>query len=112
VGLRIPDHALILEITRRLGKPIATTSVPPVPQLGSDELAPPSFGWQVHEHFGHALDITLDLGDELPHGESTIIDMTSEVPHLIRLGLGDPSIFADLVDARAESALTNDSEEN
>jgi tRNA threonylcarbamoyl adenosine modification protein (Sua5/YciO/YrdC/YwlC family) len=91
VGLRIPDSPLILELVKKYGKPLATTSVPPVRGIEGEEA--PKFGYQVFEVFGHGIDLVLDLGDEVPGGESTIVDMTAGEPVLVRLGLGDPKIF-------------------
>jgi tRNA A37 threonylcarbamoyladenosine synthetase subunit TsaC/SUA5/YrdC len=34
-----------------------------------------------------------DLGEESPRQETTIIDLTSGQPQLIRLGSGDPELF-------------------
>jgi len=93
VGIRIPEAPLIRALIARYGHPIATTSVPsvPVPQPVGEEA--PKFGYQVAEHFGHGLDLILDLGDEMPGTESTIIDMSEGEPQIIRVGAGDPAIF-------------------
>jgi len=88
VGIRIPASALLQALVGRLGRPLATTSVP----LLDDK--PAAFGYQVFEAFGHGLDLLLDLGSELPGLESTIIDLTEEgVAKLIRQGAGDAKIF-------------------
>ena len=91
VGIRIPDCRLTLAIVEKLGRPLATTSVPPLPGSEFGEL--PHFGYQVHEAFGHALDLVLDLGDERPGQESTIVDLTSGAPEIMRRGIGDPALF-------------------
>lgn len=111
VGLRVPDHELLLEIVRRFGKPLATTSVPAVPRLGEDGVESPAFGWQVMEHFGHGLDIVVDLGDEVPHGESTIVDMTQPVPLLVRRGMGDPDVFVGIEEMPPSVDTDEDSDE-
>ncbi len=88
VGLRVPDSPMILRLVEKLGRPMATTSLP-LPESGEAL----KMGYQIQEVFGHALDLVLDLGDELPGLESTVIDFTEGHPELIRLGSGDPSIF-------------------
>lgn len=96
VGIRIPSSPLLLAVVERLGRPLATTSVPFLPggAKGDDgEPRPPRFGYEVMEGFGHGLDLVLDLGQELPGLESTIIDLTSGAPELIRRGAGDPAVF-------------------
>lgn len=88
VGIRIPDSPLILRLVEKLGRPLATASIP---ALESGDVL--RMGYQIQEVFGHALDILLDLGDELPCLETTVIDLTDGAPELIREGVGDPSIF-------------------
>ena len=88
VGLRVPDSPMILRLIEKLGRPLATTSVP-----ANDAGEPLKMGYQIQEIYGHALDLLLDLGDELPCLESTVIDFTEGYPELVRLGSGDPSIF-------------------
>ncbi len=82
-GIRIPDSNLLRAVVDRLGRPLATTSIPEHPR----------FGYEVEEQYGHALDIVLDLGQELEGRDSTIIDFTGGSPELIRLGAGDPQVF-------------------
>ncbi len=88
VGIKIPESPLIRELVIRLGKPLATTSVP---LLGNGEAA--KMGYEVFEEFGHGFDLLLDLGDELPALESTIVDFTESEAEIVRLGVGDPKIF-------------------
>lgn len=90
VGIRIPQSPLILAVVERLGRPLATTSVPP---LGPQAEAPPRFGYEVMESLGHGIDLVLDLGHELPGLESTIVDLTSGTPEVVRRGAGDPALF-------------------
>ena len=89
VGVRIPNCPLALAIVEHFGRPLATTSVPPCaddPRDGSK--IPPQFGWQVFEAFGQRLDLVLDLGEELPGGESTIISLVDGQVELVRQGIG------------------------
>ncbi|MFW7380299.1 MAG: L-threonylcarbamoyladenylate synthase [Oligoflexus sp.] len=88
VGIRIPENPMILRLVEKLGKPLATTSIPPMP---NDE--PLRMGYQIQEVYGHAIDLLLDLGEELPCLESTVIDFSEGYPEVVRLGVGDPSIF-------------------
>lgn len=88
VGIKVPESPLIRELVTRLGKPLATTSVP-----HADNGDPMKMGYQVMEEFGHAIDLILDLGEELLGLDSTVIDFTDAEPALIRLGVGDPKIF-------------------
>ncbi len=90
VGVRIPESTLLRDLVTMWGKPIATTSVP---LLNDGTVA--RLGYQVFEDFGHGIDLLLDLGDELPGLDSTIIDFSEDVPVIMRVGVGDPEIFGD-----------------
>jgi tRNA threonylcarbamoyl adenosine modification protein (Sua5/YciO/YrdC/YwlC family) len=81
VGLRIPDHPFCLGLTRLLGEPIITTSanLSGQPTLNT--------AWELEEELGHALDLVVDCGQPLGVG-STIVDLTSEEPVLVREGAG------------------------
>lgn len=94
VGIRIPDCSMLCAIIDTLGRPLASTSVPPVRPTEDDEIPIfPRFGYEVEETYGHALDLILDLGNEHPGIESTVVDMTSGYPEILRVGAGDPSLF-------------------
>jgi tRNA threonylcarbamoyl adenosine modification protein (Sua5/YciO/YrdC/YwlC family) len=95
VGIRIPKSPLLLALLKQYGKPLATTSVPLVTVFtrveGEAEL--PRFGYQVMENFGHGIDMVVDLGEESPALETTVVDFSSGIPQIIRVGAGDPSLF-------------------
>ncbi len=88
VGVRIPESPLLRDLVARLGKPLATTSVP----MLADGTAP-KMGYQIIEEFGHGIDLLMDLGDELPGLESTVIDFSEDEPIVVRVGVGDPEQF-------------------
>lgn len=88
VGIRIPNSPLILALVKKFGSPLATTSIPNMP----NEI-PISMGYQVEQYFGHGINLILDLGEQSIGRESTIIDFTEGYPTLVRPGVGDPSIF-------------------
>ncbi len=83
VGIRIPDHAVPLQIVERLGNPIMTTSI-----HDEDEIIEYSTDPElIHEKFQHLVDIVIDSG----HGgnlASTVIDCTSDEPVVTREGKG------------------------
>ena len=86
VGIRIPQCALLEAITTRLDKPLATTSML---AAGEQELR---FGYEIQEKYGHALDMVIDLGNEINPTETTIIDFTSDEPLVVRKGAGDTDV--------------------
>ncbi len=80
VGIRIPDHAVPLFLTRELGNPIITTSVP----LTSDD------GFHNPEDIAREfpfIDGIIDCGLISPQ-PSTVLDFSDPVARLIRLGKG------------------------
>ena len=93
VGIRIPECELIRAVVDGLGKPVATASVPGCVEdlvtRGGKLL--PQFGYQVSESFGHGIELILDLGEESPAAESTILSLLDGRIELVRQGLGDAS---------------------
>ncbi len=80
VAIRIPDHPIPIALARGLGTPIVGTSANlsgrPSP-LTADE---------VYSQFGDRIDFIID-GGQCPGGkESTIVDVTGEMPVVLREG--------------------------
>ena len=81
IAVRVPDHPICLALIRCLGNPIIGTSAnisgKPV-TLTADE---------VKQQLRDKVDLIID-GGECPGGsESTIVDVTSEVPVILRQGI-------------------------
>lgn len=84
VGIRVPANNMLIQLVEMFGMPLATTSVPDLPNG-----AAPRFGYEVDEVFGHSIDMILDLGTELSGEESTILDMSEGGVVLVREGAGN-----------------------
>jgi tRNA threonylcarbamoyl adenosine modification protein (Sua5/YciO/YrdC/YwlC family) len=82
VGIRVPDSIVCLELVRMLGVPLANTSIKlPGQHRGDPESVKPAVLSEV--------DVMLDIGPlDNPTG-STIIDLTRDVPVVIREGKGE-----------------------
>jgi tRNA threonylcarbamoyl adenosine modification protein (Sua5/YciO/YrdC/YwlC family) len=82
VGIRLPDHPVIREITRWLDAPIMTTSLPR--DADDQYLADPEL---IDEQYGAEVDLVIDggMGDTLP---STIVSCTGDEPEIVRQGKG------------------------
>ena len=83
VGIRVPDNNIILEIVRKLGHPILTTSL-----KEEDEILEYSTDPEViHDEYKDLVDLVIDggYGGVIP---STILDCTGDEPVLVREGLG------------------------
>lgn len=84
IGIRVPDHPIPQLIVQKLGHPIASTSI-----RDEDEIIEYSTDPElIAEKFDHFVDIVIDSG----YGgnlASTIVDLTSGEPEILRQGKGD-----------------------
>jgi tRNA threonylcarbamoyl adenosine modification protein (Sua5/YciO/YrdC/YwlC family) len=84
VGIRIPDSPVALELVRRLGHPIISTSAAtPDGEVLIDAR-------DIKEKLGHGLDLILDGGYQANH-PSSVIDLSGPEPVVLRVGKGDVS---------------------
>ena len=83
VGIRVPDHPIPQLIVEKLGHPIASTSI-----KDDDEVIEYSTDPElIVEKYDHLVDIVIDSG----YGDtvaSTIVDLTSGEPEILREGKG------------------------
>ena len=83
VGIRVPDHPIPKLIVEKLGHPIASTSI-----KDDDEVIEYSTDPElIAEKYDHLVDIVIDsgYGDNIA---STIVDLTSGEPEVMRQGKG------------------------
>ncbi len=84
IGIRVPDHSIPQLIVEKLGHPIASTSI-----RDDDEIIEYSTDPElIAEKYDHLVDIVIDsgYGDNIA---STIVDLTSGEPEIIRQGKGE-----------------------
>lgn len=81
VGIRIPDNAIIQQITEMLGNPVVSTSI----KKDDDILEYPTNPELIWEEWQHQVDVVIDggMGEIEP---TTVIDLTSGDPVLVREG--------------------------
>jgi len=84
VGIRIPENNIALDIVKKLGNPIMSTSIHDTDKV----LAYPTDPEVIYERFKNVVDITID-GGYGTNEVSTVIDCTSSEPVVIRQGKGD-----------------------
>jgi len=84
VGIRVPDNAICRMLIEELGNPLVNTSLPP-DAGGSDASL-------VHDAIGHLVDVVIDGGPVYAE-PSSVVDLTDDVPAIIREGKGDISLF-------------------
>ena len=88
VGIRIPEYLPILEIVKELGHPLLTTTIKHADLL-VEEYTDPSL---IFDTYANQVDLVLDggIGGISP---SSIVDLTEDVPEVIREGAGDCTDF-------------------
>lgn len=87
VGVRIPDHRVVQALLAELGEPLLSTTL-----LLPDEDEPLTQGWEIKERLDHQVDAVIDSG-ECGTEPTTVVDFSSGVPEIVRVGMGDPSPF-------------------
>ena len=86
VGIRVPDHAVTIQIVKELGHPIVSTST--TTRKGEPVFDP----FEIKNIFNSQVDLML-ASDNISFKPSSIIDLSGEEPEIIREGAGDVSIF-------------------
>lgn len=86
VGIRVPDYPICELLGREVGNPLVSITAKK-PNLGDEELESYEREPFLRE-FEKLVDVIIDNQQELPHQETTIIDMTEERAKILRKGLG------------------------
>lgn len=87
IGLRVPGHAVVQALLAELGEPLLSTTL----QMPDDDL-PLSDPYEIRDLLEHHVDLVVDGG----YGDmatTTVIDLTGDVPVLVRQGKGDIQPF-------------------
>lgn len=87
VGIRIPDHPVIVAVARELGRPIVSTTAQ---RPGAEPHVDPA---EIDDDFS-GLGLVLDGGGGgvVP---TTVVDLTASPPQVLREGAGDAEPFVD-----------------
>ncbi len=86
VGIRIPQHNVALKIVEELGNPIISTSTT---NRKGEVLVDPI---EIKNIFNSQVDLMLASGN-LSGRTSSVIDLSEDVPVVVRKGAGDVSLF-------------------
>ncbi len=84
IGIRIPNNQIVLEIVKRLGNPMATTSLHNDEDEIQDYFADP---YAIYERYEDEVELIIDGGFGNLDA-STIVDCTEEEPFIVRQGIG------------------------
>lgn len=87
VGLRVPDNAIAQALLAELGEPLMSVTL----ILPGDEY-PLTDPYDIRETLEHEVDLVID-GGYCGLEPTSVIDMTSEPPQVVRQGLGDVADF-------------------
>ena len=87
IGIRVPDHPISQALLEELAEPLMTSSL-----ILPDEDLPLFDPFDIRERLEKQVDLIID-GGETPQMSTTVIDLSSDVPVVIREGQGDSSLF-------------------
>lgn len=87
IGLRVPDNLIALALLEELGEPLMTSSL----LLPGEEL-PMTDPYDIRDTLEHFVDLVID-GGYCGLEPTTVIDLTGDIPELVRQGKGDFSPF-------------------
>jgi L-threonylcarbamoyladenylate synthase len=91
VGLRVPNHPLALQLLNEFGGGVAAPSANRFGHVS------PTTAAHVRDEFGAAVSIVLDGGPSDVGIESTILDLSSARPRILRPGMLDAAALADIL---------------
>jgi tRNA threonylcarbamoyl adenosine modification protein (Sua5/YciO/YrdC/YwlC family) len=88
IGLRVPAHKVALALLAELGEPLLTSTL----MLPGDD-APLTEGWEIQDRLDDFLELILD-GGYCGTEPTTVIDLTTLPPALVRAGRGPLAPFS------------------
>jgi tRNA threonylcarbamoyl adenosine modification protein (Sua5/YciO/YrdC/YwlC family) len=87
IGVRIPDHPVALALLEELGEPlISSTLILPNEEFAMNDAE------QIRDLLQHQIDLVVD-GGAVGLEQTTVIDLTTDTPVVVRFGKGDVSPF-------------------
>lgn len=88
-GIRVPDHRICMALLETLGNPIISTSAHLIQDEDINPVPIPTMEKaNLFDHLENMVDIIIDHDIDPGYQVSTILDLTSETPEIIRKGLG------------------------
>ena len=88
IGMRIPDHPVALALLEELGEPLLSATLIPA---GEEQAL--NDAEEIRERLDQQLDLVLD-GGAVGLEPTTVIDLTSDMPAVLRRGKGDVTPFS------------------
>ena len=87
VGIRVPQHTVAQAILEALNEPMLSMTL----HIEGDEESM-NVGWDIRDRLEHLVDCVIDAGACVAKPTS-VIDLTADIPQLVRAGAGDLSPF-------------------
>jgi len=87
IGLRVPDNPIAQALLKELGEPLMSTTL----ILPGEDL-PLTDPYEIREMLEHDVDLVID-GGFCGFEPTTVVDLTGDIPQVIREGAGDISPF-------------------
>ncbi|HEC59432.1 hypothetical protein LCGC14_1247340 [marine sediment metagenome] len=89
IGLRIPNNTIALALLEELNEPLMSSTM-----ILPDEDMPMTDPEEMMDRIGKFVDLIIDggAGGSVP---TTVIEFIDDMPEIVRVGLGDPSLFED-----------------
>lgn len=87
VGIRVPQHRVVQALLETINAPLLSMTL----HLAGEEEGL-SEAWEIDDKLGSLVDVIVDVGYCIA-GATSVIDLTGEIPVLIRAGQGDLAPF-------------------
>ncbi len=87
IGLRIPDHNITRDLLAGLGEPLMSTSL----IMPGDDF-PLTDPYDIRNSLEHDVDLVID-GGYCGMQATTVVNLTDDIPVVMRVGVGDPRPF-------------------
>jgi len=87
IGLRVPEHRVLLDLLAQHGAPLLATTLIP-----AGETEPLNDAQDIRERYEHQLAGVLDAG-ACTLEPTTVVDLSSDAPTVLRQGGGDPALL-------------------
>ena len=92
IGLRVPDHRVTQELLAVFGQPLLATTL-----IAPGETDPLNDPHEIRDRFQKLVQAVVDAG-ACPMQPTTVVDLSGEVPTLVRQGRGDPGLLGLALD--------------
>lgn len=87
IGIRVPQHSVVQAILEAIDAPLLSMSLT-FPHEEQLSLEP----WEIRDRLEHVVDLVIDV-EHCPSAATTVINLTEDIPVLVREGLGDLAPF-------------------